>query len=629
MLENLNAEYSPADHRQLARAVRAYAGEKASDTENAEFLFHPKVQAVAKVLADLIDQQWNFEISENGLWLKRATLDEKVIREQLLARRNASLAVPSVSRFLDECESPSKLSAKKSIRLLIHDGSNLASQIQNVVDENIELEKVIRPIIQPVISGEKDKFTGQYLTDIWRYCRLTWSLEYHSIPGRQMPYLIRNGAQPGQPIMGIGSLASPVLQHALRDNWIGWSYDAIATSVATGRLKVEDLIAQIDDALEFALSNLYLEDLEVNSEILQNPTFQDIYTLETIASDAQNTRLKILKSEEAEKYRKKVTPSKMTDAEILSHSQSPLFRAKRAARLAKILETRRQLQKIHALPSKFQQNKALMTSKEGRSAIGFTIGEIRTIGTSSRVADLNVCGAIPPYNHLLGGKLVALSVFSDEIQKAYRDRYRSAESEIATFMAGRRIFRPTNLEVITTTSLYGEALSQYHGIRLKTSRHRELVHDCEWKRLGLTDGEGTFQFSDDTNEALKHFQEDKIGYRQVNNVFGEGTSPKMRNLRTALGSLGYDADELMKHNQKRLFLAAELGTDSRQRLKNTKLKNATKRSKFRQICKAWMDHWVRKRITNPDIADRIRSESFEKLASQLRPNSYDKQYKRL
>ena len=112
-------------------------------------------------------------------------------------------------------ESPSTLSAKKSIRLLIHDGSNLASQIQNVVDENIELEKVIRPIIQPVISGEKDKFTGQYLTDIWRYCRLTWSLEYHSIPGRQMPYLIRNAAQPGQPIMGIGSLASPVLQHAL------------------------------------------------------------------------------------------------------------------------------------------------------------------------------------------------------------------------------------------------------------------------------------------------------------------------------------------------------------------------------------------------------------------------------
>ena len=120
-------------------------------------------------------------------------------------------------------------------------------------------------------------------------------------------------------------------------------------------------------------------------------------------------------------------------------------------------------------------------------------------------------------------------------------------------MAGRRIFRPTNLEVITTTSA-GEALSQYHGIRLKTSRHRELVHDCEWKRLGLTDGEGTFQFSDDTNEALKHFQEDKIGYRRSITSLARA-SPKMRNLRTALGSLGYDADELMKHNQKRLFLA--------------------------------------------------------------------------
>ena len=48
MLENLNAEYSPADHTQLARAVRAYADEKASDTENGEFLFHPKVQPLRR-----------------------------------------------------------------------------------------------------------------------------------------------------------------------------------------------------------------------------------------------------------------------------------------------------------------------------------------------------------------------------------------------------------------------------------------------------------------------------------------------------------------------------------------------------------------------------------------------------
>ena len=78
--------------------MRVYADEKASDTENAEFLFHPKVQAVAKVLADLIDQQWNFEISENGLWLKRATLDEKVIREHARSAQRV-LAAPSVLRF--------------------------------------------------------------------------------------------------------------------------------------------------------------------------------------------------------------------------------------------------------------------------------------------------------------------------------------------------------------------------------------------------------------------------------------------------------------------------------------------------------------------------------------------------
>ena len=46
------------------------------------------------------------------------------------------------------------------------------------------------------------------------------------------------------------------------------------------------------------------------------------------------------------------------------------------------------------------------------------------------------------------------------------------------------------------------------------------------------------------------------GYRQVNNVFGEGTSPKMRNLRTAIGTLGFNSEDVMKHKQERLFLCS-------------------------------------------------------------------------
>ena len=119
------------------------------------------------------------------------------------------------------------------------------------------------------------------------------------------------------------------------------------------------------------------------------------------------------------------------------------------------------------------------------------------------------------------------------------------------------------------------------------------------------------------------------GYRQVNNVFGEGTSPKMRNLRTAIGTLGFNSDDVMTHKQERLFLAAELSPKSKQRLLNRHLKNATKRTKFKIIGDAWVQQWVKNRIKKDGILDRITSENFEHISSNLRPSSYDEEYKLL
>ena len=67
--------------------------------------------------------------------------------------------------------------------------------------------------------------------------------------------------------------------------------------------------------------------------------------------------------------------------------------------------------------SDFELRDDLFNSKDSNFVISFLLGEIRTLGVSSRIAELNVCGAIPPHNHILGGKLVALSALSAEIQK--------------------------------------------------------------------------------------------------------------------------------------------------------------------------------------------------------------------
>ena len=633
MLATVQANFSRHEHEKISEALRDFA-EPSTKLATVQYVEQPQnldpvIKAFTFVLADLVDQKWSIEASKTGLYLARGEKTEDLVRSQLHARRDASLSEPSTQKFLNHMENPSVGSVRKSIRHLIHDGADLAKQLQTVRSGDKKLTDIIKPILQLVSADEKDKATNNYLTDIWRYCRLTWSLEHQSIPGRQMAFLIRNAAQPNNPIMAIGSLASPVLQHKLRDDWVGWTYDSVLAAYATGKIKYQDIVEIASSALSEAIESLYIADLELSENCLNQPSFGDIYRLETISDREKINRIEVLKSKTESDYRKKVVPSEMDIDEILDRTKSPLFRSKRAGQLAKILKAKRFINKLNKSKNQYEATQLLFGTAEGKSALGFAIGEIRTVGAASRIADLNVCGAIPPYNHLIGGKLAALSVFSDEMQKFYRLRYKDAESEIATFMAGKRVTRPTNLEVITTTSLFGAKLGQYHGLHLKKNRHHSLVSDCHWERLGLTSGEGTFHFSNKTNSVLQEYLRNARGYRQVNNVFGEGTSPKMRNLRTALHSLGFNGDDLMSHQQQRLFLAAELNPNAKERLKNPHLKNATKRSKFRDISNAWIDQWVENRVNKDGLLEKISSENFERLASSLRPASYDDQFKLL
>ena len=57
-------------------------------------------------------------------------------------------------------------------------------------------------------------------------------------------------------------------------------------------------------------------------------------------------------------------------------------------------------------------------------------------------AGLTICGAIPPYNEVLGGKLVAMLMMSPEVVAEYRRRYAGMPSVIASSMAGRPISAP-------------------------------------------------------------------------------------------------------------------------------------------------------------------------------------------
>src|SRR5262249_45207602 len=123
------------------------------------------------------------------------------------------------------------------------------------------------------------------------------------------------------------------------------------------------------------------------------------------------------------------------------------------------------------------------------------------------MADISVCGAIPPYNALLGGKLVAMLAASGEVVSAYGRRYSTAASEIASSMAGRPIVRKPELAFLSTSSLYGGS-SQYNRISVPCSRIGGADPDqIRYVERGRSESYGTSQFSDATVLALTNLIE--------------------------------------------------------------------------------------------------------------------------
>ena len=64
----------------------------------------------------------------------------------------------------------------------------------------------------------------------------------------------------------------------------------------------------------------------------------------------------------------------------------------------------------------------LAAEGRGRNAVTKVVRKAKADRVGTAIADLTVCGAVPPYNELLGGKLVALLMAGPEMTAEYRRR---------------------------------------------------------------------------------------------------------------------------------------------------------------------------------------------------------------
>lgn len=594
---------------------------------NSDNLDEIKLATTLSIFKDLISQEWRIKIENGKIYLAPSKLvnsDNKLyLRLQLQHERDAHLNKKSAIKFIKRLEEPKKYNKQLiSIKDLI--GS--PDLILKAISENVPKHNIIQPYIQ-IVDKSRCAFTGYKLSEIWRYFRYTWSIPYKSTPGRNIFYLIRDAAQPFHPVIGISALGNSVLQLTKRDNYIGWTLESIKNYLDPISLRTTEqilikgnttakresfkqiilenersyneriypfsnlILTSAIENINSAINEIYFKDL-LEVEELNNPQISTLTKLEYIVEDAKRKQLN--------NKRTNISDSLMKD------TLSPLYVKKRASELMKLLQAKMDILTFMSdYPDNVSALKKLVSYQKGR-AITTALQANRKTKIGSNIMEIIVCGAIPPYNELLGGKLVAMLMTSPTVIADYNERYSSQISEIASRMKGQPVIRDSRLAFLGTTSLYPIGSSQYNRIKIPT-----LNGEIQYKKLGETEGFSSIFFSDTTSSLLNKMLIQVEGGRRINNVFGEGTSPRMRLMRHGLSTLGIP-ETFIKNSTKRIIYGIELAKNSKEFLSGhtNELQYFYPLDKnvevyTQEIINFWKTRWLLNRLEKQEILERL------------------------
>lgn len=155
------------------------------------------------------------------------------------------------------------------------------------------------------------------------------------------------------------------------------------------------------------------------------------------------------------------------------------------------------------------------------------------------IMDAYVLGALPPYNMLLGGKLVACLLRTRDIYDDFTKAYGATKGIISKQEKNARLL------AITTSSSMGRS-SIYNRLKLGGIEY--------FKSIGYTGGWGHFHIPDglflDLRDYLRHIDH---SYADCNR-FGQGPNWRLRTTRAAVAALGFNQDILRHGIQREVFL---------------------------------------------------------------------------
>ena len=555
----------------IEKEISASSESSCGDVDDLESL---KYLATLNVLKDLVQQGWIFDIKENTLCLRleRMSQDSKeYIRYRLSAERNAQFKVPSINTFIKNIEKERRYNGVSvSVKNLIGRADLIREAIKNG-------SIITKPYIQ-LVTDAKDEFTGIPLSDIWRYFRYTWSIPYKTMPGRNLFYLVRDANYPFHPVIGIFALGNSVLNLTVRDDEIGWTVESIKKTLQRKEdiSECEQTISQTNGKTVKARIRRYLETESEHLERTSSFAKELLpFLVKSIDQSINDIYVKDLGYHRQTKYPKQESIDKlqtivqeMNEKSINNKLQeknpdwekealTPLYVRKRAAELSKLLIAKRTLQSVNGTSELDKLNKLLLT-ESGRRAVNVALIANRKCKIGSNMMDIIVCGSIPPYNEILGGKLVSILACSPIVIKDYTERYSGQVSVIASRMKGQEVVRNSNLVFLGTTSLYSMGSSQYNRIKVPMTTGAQI----EFRKLGVTEGFGTVYFSPVTTSLFSKILVIQDGGKKINHVFGEGTSPRFRIIGRGLKAIGIRAERFLRHYSPRIVYSIDLAKNT-------------------------------------------------------------------
>jgi hypothetical protein len=613
---------SRASEDEISELIRKFREELQSGT--ATLMSNGNLEgAFAKsVLLDLLGAGWKIRVVAGKVEIAPPCENAKdpselkaAVRRSHQFEREDQLTQPSVRDFVRGMERR-QLTTKgwHSIYSLMRDGSELAYSLRKILwstrpEENRDqldaLSDVIDPYIQLVTENGICEQTGLLLQDIWRYFRLTWVNSYKQLPGRTMSLLIRDAAAKNHPVIGIAALGSSVAQQRLRDIWVGWDQE---TMVATIRNNPSGHFGQwLKESLNHLIEGIYLEDLIADHICtrwdLKNPTDACIKKLEQEGERA----IKLHRL-----YPQAAAHKKSNNNGWKTEAQTYLYRSKRSKTFAKLLRIQAIFQRCGFNGNSKGDLAAAMEKADMRNAVGQLVRMVKAQHVGIDMMDITVCGAVAPYNVLLGGKLVCMLLCSPEVIAMYRKRYGRQVSVIASSMKGRAVVRRPQLVLLATTSLFGVGSSQYNRVRIPCDRiGGRQGEQIVYQELGTSEGYGTYHLGDMTTKLGNTLLARQKGGRRVNSIFGEGVNPRMRKLREAFEKVGLPPDEILQHRNTRVVYGVKLARNFSDVLLGLTTKAnylfplSIPQKRTKQIAAYWRERWLHGRIERPGMLDDV------------------------